>query len=680
MGADTSSTVEAKKAPAIKPVISSHKLAGTPQDAPKYPITVKKANGEDAVIGDPKASRALIALMDQHAVNGGAACHWGGGAAFAEILAAVHGVMFEDKSKTWHEHFNFVNDAGHAENGVYAIQANLGFNNMTFEDVKGFRSIASKFTGHGESHLNPEGVLVSNGPLGSGIPQAQGLCAADKVIGNDRVTFCTLSDGASMEGEAKESFSAIPGLASKGRMNPFVLLISDNNTKLSGRIDEDSFSMAPSFAAMDALGWNVIRVDNGHDMQKVYSAVEKGLADAVANPDKPVCIICKTIKGYGVKATEESASGGHGYPLKKNDGKIAAFVAEIYDGNPPAEFKEWAESLAAIKSEPKAAAPAGSVKKDKVQPGFAKGAIKAIEEGYPVYSVSCDVQGSTGIAPMQKTFPDRFVEVGIAEANMVNTAAGMSLAGLIPIVDTFTQFGVTKGNLPLTMAALSQAPIVCVFSHCGLQDAADGASHEATTYLAAVSSIPHTQVAVCACQEEAESYMYQALKTIGDSRRAGEHPDSVVFFLGREGFPVQYKEGLSYEWGKAQVLREGSDVTIAACGPMVDKALAAADQLKEKGVSATVINTVFINNPDVATIGECVKKTGGKLVTVEDHQVIAGMGAQLIHALTQNGVALSARSIGIPGQFGKSAYVADELYDAYGLNAAKIVEAVESIK
>ena len=107
----------------------------------------------------PQASRALIALMDMCAVNGGAASHWGGPAAFAEIISAIHGIMFAVKGRQWYEAFNFVNDAGHCENGIYALRANYGFDGMTFENLKGFRSIKSKLTGHGESHLNPEGVL-----------------------------------------------------------------------------------------------------------------------------------------------------------------------------------------------------------------------------------------------------------------------------------------------------------------------------------------------------------------------------------------------------------------------------------------------------------------------------------------------------------------------------------------
>jgi transketolase len=122
------------------------------------------------------------------------------------------------------------------------------------------------------------------------------------------------------------------------------MVISDNDTKLSGRITKDSFSMQPSFEAMDDLGWDVRKVDHGHDLQAVYLAVEKAVADTKANPAKPVCLWVKTIKGYGVKATVENAAGGHGFPLANGE-KIVEFVDEIFSGQTPTEFKDWAQAL-----------------------------------------------------------------------------------------------------------------------------------------------------------------------------------------------------------------------------------------------------------------------------------------------------------------------------------------------
>ena len=686
MGADTS-VAQQVDAPPLTPLALKSKLAGTPPKPPRYALTVKNCKGEDVVVADPRATRALVALMDVHAVNGGAACHWGGPAAYAEMMAAIHAIMFAVKGRQWHEAYNFVNDAGHAENGIYALRANYGFDNMTFEDLKGFRGINSKLTGHGESHLNPEGVLLSNGPLGSALPQAQGLAIADKVARRDRVTICVVSDGASMEGEAKEAFAAIPGLASKDRVNPFVMLISDNDTKLSGRITKDSFSMQRTFQAMGALGWNVITVPHGHDLQAVYQFVEKAIEQATANPNVPVCLWIKTIKGYGVKSTMENAAGGHGFPLSNGE-KIIDFVNEIYSGQTPEEFANWAKALRADwekkdaeKKAKAAAAPASApaVKKDKIQSGLAKGAIKAAVEGFPVYSISSDVQGSTGISAFQKTFPERYIEVGIAEANMISTGAGFSKAGFIPIVDTFGQFGITKGNLPLTMSALSQAPVIAMFSHVGFQDAADGASHEATTYFAATSAIPHTTVIAPSCSDEAEALMHQAIKQVAADRAAGKNGESYIFFVGRENYPLSWVANAQYPWGKAQVLQQGSDVVLIGCGPLLDKAITAGKKLAEKGIKATVINNPFINRVDIETIGAAVKAANGRLVTIEDHQVICGMGSQVSHALSQAGIAHRVKSLAIHGEFGQSAYLSEQLYQRHGLTADKMVEAAQEL-
>jgi len=683
MGTDTA-VAQKVEAPPLTPLTIASRLAPTPSGLPKYHVTVKDAAGHSVTVADPRATRALVALMDVHAVNGGAACHWGGPAAFADMLAALHAIMFNVKGREWHEAFNFVNDAGHAENGIYALRANYGFDHLTFDDLKAFRSITSKLTGHGESHLNPQGVLLSNGPLSSALPQAQGLALADHAAKRDRVTVCVVSDGASMEGEAKEAFAAIPGFASKNLLNPFVMMISDNDTKLSGRITKDAFSMEPTFNSLSALGWHVVHISNGHDVQELYLAIESAIATAKANPAAPVCLLIKTIKGYGVKATMENAAGGHGFPLANGE-KIIDFVNEIYGGQTPDEFAAWARALredweqkeeakkAKAAAAPAAAAPA--VKKDKIQAGLAKAAIRAATDGYPVFSISADVQGSTGISPFQKTFPDRFLEVGIAEANMVSVGAGFAKGGYIPIVDTFGQFGVTKGNLPLTMAALSQAPVIALFSHVGFQDAADGASHQATTYFAATSSIPHTVVIAPSWTDEAEALLYEAITRKATEHKAGIDGSSYIFFVGRENYPLHWVEGASYPWGKAQVLSSGTDVVLVGCGPLLDKAINAGQALAAKGVKATVINNPFVNLVDIETIGGAVTAAGGRLVTIEDHQIIGGMGAQISHALSDARIAHRMRTLGIHGEFGQSAYLAEQLYQKHGLTAERMAEA-----
>lgn len=658
----------------IKPIKLKNKLAATPAGELKYSVKLKN----NILLADPRVTRALVALMDQHATIGGAAAHWGGPAAFAEIISAVHGIMFQNKNENWYDRFHFVNDAGHAENGIYATRANYGFDNLTFNDLKKFRSIESKLTGHGEAHLNPEGVFISNGPLGSGLPQAQGLCMADKVAGITRTTICVLSDGAAMEGEARESFAAIPGLALKNKMNPFLLIVSDNNTKLGGRIDIDSYSMTPTFNALETLGWKLVRIADGNDLEKVYHAIETELTNAGKNPSQPIALVFKTIKGYGVKSTMESASGGHGYPLSAYDDKLPAFIQEIFNGEAPAEFINWAHDILQSKPEPKAPS-TNAVKTEKVQDGFARAFINAAKAGLPIFSLSADLQGSTGIKAFQKDFPTHFIDLGIAESNMISSAIGFSKVGFIPVVDTFAQFGITKGNLPFIMASLSEGPIIGLFSHTGFQDAADGASHQATTYFSALANIPHLTIVNCACSSEAEALMTMAIEKFADDRQKGITPNSYVFFLGRENHPVSYVEGIKYEWMKAQILSTGKDVTIVAAGPMVAQALMAKELLAKDNIHATVINHAFINHVDIACLSSALKNTNGKLITVEDHQVVGGMGSIILHALHTQGINFQAKTLGIRGEFGQSAYKAEQLYARFDLSAAGIVKAFKEL-
>ncbi|MEM6822954.1 MAG: transketolase C-terminal domain-containing protein [Verrucomicrobiota bacterium] len=682
MGVDNT-PIETVDAPALTPIDWKSRLADTPDQEPKYFVELKNKSGEAIKVADPRATRAVVACMNVHAVVGGAACHWGGPAALAEVNAAIHALMFSEKDRPWHEAYNYVNDAGHTENGVYALRALYGFDGTTFEDMKKFRSIESKFTGHGEAHLNPEGVLISNGPLGSSLPQAQGLAMGDKLAGRDRTTICVVSDGASYEGEAKESFAAIPGFAAKGQVNPFVMIISDNNTKLSGRCT-DAFEMQSSFSALEAQGWKTLVVEHGNDLNAVFPKIEEAVELAKADPKTPVFVWLKTVKGFGIQSTAESSSGGHGFPLKDGE-KIIDWMEEIFEGDSvPDEIMSWAKEIRSSWEESekaKAAAPASSdsgVKKTKIQGGLSKAAIQAAKEGYPVFTVSADLAGSTGMAPFAKTFPDRSIDVGVAESNMISTAAGLSNTGFVPIVDTFAQFGITKGNLPLTMAALSQSPVIAVFSHVGFQDAADGASHQGTTYMAATSPIPHTVVINLSCANEAEAFMYQAITRLAEDRKQGKVGESVIFFLGRENYPVDWIENADYQWGKAQVLREGSDVTFLTCGSLVGKALQAAEKLESEGKSAAVINNPFVNRVDIETIRASVEKTG-HLVTMEDHQIICGMGSQVVTSLVNAGVAFKAKTLGVDGEFGQSAYKADQLYDQHGLNADGYIAAYKAL-
>jgi transketolase len=687
-------------------------LAPTPANDPHFSVPLASAVGQTLDVADPRALRALIALMDMEAQLGGAASHFGGPSAFAEVMSVFHAQMFFRARRAgapWYELFHFVNDAGHCENGLYALKALYGFADLTFEKLKDFRSIKSVLTGHGEAHLFPEGVWISNGPLGSGLPQAQGLAMGDALLARQtdqqRVTVTAISDGGCMEGEAREALAAIPGLAARGRLAPFVMIISDNNTKLTGRIDEEAFSMSPSFSALGAMGWQVIKVDDGHSLVACDQALHDAIERAKKSPKQPVAIHLKTIKGYGTKKTAESSSGAHGFPLKAPS-ELPAFLQEIYsarDGSAPTQvpesFLSWAQELIDRTAAAGAAAPTGSatpassgtaakpaIPSEKVQVGISQAMIEARKKGLPVVSISADLPGSTGVHGFQKEFPNFTQDVGVAESNMISAAIGLSKTGFIPVVDTFAQFGATKGALPLIMSALSQGPMIAVFSHIGFQDAADGASHQALNYIAMLSSIPHTDVVILTSSDEAKALMTEAIESFAEARNNGDVPHSTVFFLGRENFPRTYlPRGYSYRIGQAQIVFDNTvrpqgpavgTATIVAGGALLHQALEAAYVLEKENFKVAVVNPSIINRPDTNTVRSCLRNTQGHLVTVDDHQVMGGMGSILVHALAQEGVPFRVRSLGVRGEFGQSAYNAIDLYRKHGLDAFAIAKVV----
>lgn len=692
----------------LEPLVVKSQLSGTPKNKPRFSVNVQLNSGEQINIVDPRSTRAMVALMDMNAHHGGAASHFGGPAAFAELMSATHGIMFHFAAKRkveWFEAFHFVNDAGHCENGLYALKANYGFADLSLESLKKFRSIDSFLSGHGEAHLFPSGVLVSNGPLGSGVPQAQGLAMGDALSGKKRITVCALSDGGAMEGEAKESLAAIPGLAKKGLLAPFVLIISDNRTKLSGRIEQDAYSMEPTFQSLEKLGWKVMRIEDGHQLQACVATIEEAITQVSFDATVPVVIVARTIKGKGTKKTESSATGAHGFPLKKAE-ELSAFLSEIYEsggtasGAVPTEFLTWTEELknqeiqqtnSGIKNSTPTLPGISLIKNspsEKIQTGVAAALINCRKKGLPVVSVSADLQGSTGVAEFHKAFPECGFDVGVAEANMISTAVGLSLSGYIPVVDTFAQFGVTKGALPLTMASLSQGPVIGIFSHTGFQDAADGASHQALSFYAQVSSIPHVEVYSLSTSSEAEALVTEAIEKFAADRKNGKASPSRIFFLGRENFPRRLSsEQEPYFLGRNQTVIDNVNelsqkaVTLVAGGSLLGEAIKASDILREKGIGTVVIHASAVNHPDVKTVNAALLRTGSRLVTVEEHREIGGMGAMLVHALVKGGVGsgLKLKSLGVGDHFGQSAYSALDLYKKHGLDANSIAQAASDL-
>ena len=283
-----------------------------------------------------------------------------------------------------------------------------------------------------------------------------------------------------------------------------------------------------------------------------------------------------------------------------------------------------------------------------------------------VVVLDADLSKSTMTATFQKAFPDRFFNIGIAEANMVDMAAGMSTMGLIPFCSTFAMFGAGRVYEQIRNSiAYPRLNVKLCMSHAGVSVGEDGASHQCLEDLALMRVIPGMTVICPADANETRKAVFAAAEMEGP----------VYIRLARLATPV-FEEDYPFEIGKANVLREGADVAVFATGLMVSEALKAADLLAAQGVSAAVINVHTVKPIDADCVEEYAAKCG-RVVTVEEHSVIGGLG-DAVAGVLMGKVDCAFRKIGVQDQFGQSGK-AWEVLAEYGLTAPQIAESIKEM-
>ncbi len=279
-----------------------------------------------------------------------------------------------------------------------------------------------------------------------------------------------------------------------------------------------------------------------------------------------------------------------------------------------------------------------------------------------------DVGGGTGINVFKERFPHRVIQCGIAEQNMMSMAAGIASTGLIPIVACYAVFASMRAvEQARNSIAYPNFNVKIAASHLGLDVGPDGATHQAIEDIAIMRAIPNMRVVSPADPVELRA----ALEVIID------HYGPVYLRTGRSPVSTIFKEGdVGFKFGRSLKLREGSDVTIAAAGVMVKRALMASDTLHKMGIQAAVLNISSIKPIDKTLIIECAKETKA-FVTAEDHNIIGGMGSAVCEVLSQHCPA-PVEMVGIKDKFGSSGDP-EELITLYGIDDASIVEAVKRV-
>ncbi|UCD59318.1 MAG: transketolase family protein [Candidatus Hydrogenedentota bacterium] len=291
-------------------------------------------------------------------------------------------------------------------------------------------------------------------------------------------------------------------------------------------------------------------------------------------------------------------------------------------------------------------------------------ALVRLGEKHPdIVVLDADLAKSTKTIKFKHRFPERFFDMGIAEADMMGTAAGLAAAGKIVFASTFAIFATGRAWEQIRNSiCYSNLNVKIAASHAGIAVGPDGSSHQSIEDIALMRVIPNMKVVVPADGVETDRVIAALVET----------PGPAYVRLGRSGVPVIYDETSEFRLGKASVLREGSDVAIIAAGAMVQIALVAAEALAEDEVNACVINMSTIKPIDSDAVVSAVNETGA-IVTAEEHSIIGGLGSAVAEIVCDTAPAPVVR-VGIKDRFGQSGE-AGELMAAYGLTADHIAEA-----
>jgi transketolase len=300
-------------------------------------------------------------------------------------------------------------------------------------------------------------------------------------------------------------------------------------------------------------------------------------------------------------------------------------------------------------------------KKD-TRSGFGEGLLEIGRKNKDVVALCADLTGSLKMNAFESEFPERFFQIGIAEANMMGIAAGMTIGGKIPFTGTFANFSTGRVYDQIRQSiAYSQKNVKICASHAGLTLGEDGATHQILEDIGMMKMLPNMTVIVPADFNQTK----QATMAIAD------HNGPVYLRFGRPSVPIFIKPDAKFQIGKADKIIEGNYVTIIACGHLVWKSIEAAKELALQGISAEVINMHTIKPLDEKAVLESVAKTGC-VVTAEEHMIHGGLGDSIAQLLSRT-VPTPQEYVGVNDEFGESG-TPNELMTKYGIDTRNVVE------
>ncbi len=553
----------------------------------------------------------------------------------------------------------FFSSKGHDAPGLYNTWIGLG--NLDFDLIHQLRRI-NGLPGHPD--VSTPNVVTNTGSLGMGVSKAKGMIFANRLQKKTGNVFVLTGDGELQEGQFWESLIS----AANHKLHELTVIIDHNKLQSDTLLSRVS-DLGDLEAKLAAFGWHVSRCD-GNDLEAFSSALTatKGVID------RPKVIIADTIKGKGVSFMEHTSidSDIEFYKFHSGAPTDDAYVKAAQELIDAANAKLTAVQARELELEtvnrPFAAQPENP---QRLIQAYSKALLEEARKNPKIVALDADLILDTGLIPFQKEFPDRFIECGIAEQDMVSQAGGMALQGLLPIVHSFACFLSSRPNEQIYNNATEQKKIIYVGSLAGIVPGGPGHSHQAVRDISALGAMPGLILMEPCCEVEVGMLLNWAIhqNTSSSYLRLISLPWVLPYAL-----PVSYKP----ELGKGVALTKGEDIVIITYGlVMLSVAVQAAQILKaEHGISAKVINLPWLNQvnavwlaSELGTIKHCF--------AIDNHYRVGGQGDRIADAMLAIGIkSCSLHRIALERIPACGTNI--EILESHGFDAAHIIEAIHS--
>lgn len=620
--------------------------------------------------GFTKKCRGDIIRMTTLAASG----HPGGSMSSIDIYAILYGLADVDPQNPFKpERDRIIVSHGHTSPGVYSALGNYGFFDINYA-ILSFRTAGYPFEGHIEKVV--PGVEWDTGNLGQGLSAACGFALSSRLNGYNNNVYCVMGDGEQTKGQIGEARR----FAVKYKLNNLTVIVDKNGLQIGGKtIDVMPNNIKGNF---EADGFHVIEI-NGHDFNEIYHAIKK--AHSI---DSPVAIIADTVMGKGVSFMENLAKY-HGSALNMEDCKKA--LIELGENDNIDELAKTKKE--GVKMEPLKERKNNYLVIDKTPNKIIYGTEKITDnrsafgnalldianiysetiksKNIPFAVFDCDLEGSLKTESFRNAYPDRFFESGIEEHNNAVISGALSTENILTFFTDFGVFGVDEVYNQQRLNDINHTNLKVVCTHCGIDVGEDGKTHQCIDYFGLLNSTFGFKVILPADPNQTDRA----------TRYISSHPGNFGLIMGRSKLPVIldengvpfFGENYEFKYGKMDVIRNGSDVTVISAGNMLTHALDGCEMLKKSGINPMLLNVACpseINTEDLLLAAK-----SGFIVTIEDHNVKTGMGTQIGSLLAENGISVKFRKMG--AKFYNSSGKPKELYKLAGLSPSDLYEFVK---